>query len=342
MESLPRRCSNTAAGTQFIRNSISEVGHWFWPICPGVQSAFQFIPKVFGGVEVRALCRPVKFFHTELNKPFLYGTRFVHRGIVLLKQDRIFPKLLSQSCSRVQSSRMALCAVALRFIFTGTTGPGKTAPDHYSSSTKLDSWHYAMGKVAFSWHLPNPDSSVGLPDGEVWFITPENAFSLLQSPSFTPLQLTLGIAHGYLRLVCVCSQRAVLEQFLCWRCFQMPFGTRVCCNQGQTIFTRFSTRRSRSVSLCGQQIRGWAVVASRYFHFTITALTVDRGSTSRADIWRTDLLERWNPMTVSCWKSLSSSVRPFYCQCLSMEIACLCARFYTAVSHGCGLTSRIH
>ena len=37
------------------------------------------------------------------------------------------------------------------------------------------------------------------------FITPENVFPLLQSPivvSFTPLQQTLGIAHGDLRLVC--------------------------------------------------------------------------------------------------------------------------------------------
>jgi hypothetical protein len=38
--------------------------------------------------------------------------------------------------------------------------------DHYSSSTKLYSWHYALGPVAFSWHLPNPDLSVRLPDGD--------------------------------------------------------------------------------------------------------------------------------------------------------------------------------
>ena len=34
-------------------------------IRPGPQSLFQFIPKMFYGVEVRALCRPVKFFHTD-------------------------------------------------------------------------------------------------------------------------------------------------------------------------------------------------------------------------------------------------------------------------------------
>ena len=55
---------------------------------------FQFIPKVFDGGEVKALYRPVKFFNTDLDKPFLYVPRFGHRGIVMLKQERAFPKLL--------------------------------------------------------------------------------------------------------------------------------------------------------------------------------------------------------------------------------------------------------
>jgi hypothetical protein len=38
--------------------------------------------------------QPVKFFHTNLDKPFLYGPHFVQRGIVMLKQERAFPKLL--------------------------------------------------------------------------------------------------------------------------------------------------------------------------------------------------------------------------------------------------------
>ena len=83
--------------------------------------------------------------------------------------------------------------------------------------------------------------------------------------------------------------------------------------------TRFGTQWSCSVSLCGLQLHGWAVVAPRHFHFTITALIVDRGSSSRAEIFRTDLLERWHPMTVPHWKSLSSSVRLFYCQCPCMD-----------------------
>ena len=81
----------------FSHKSISEVRHLFWAIRPGSQSEFQLISKVFDEVEVRALYRPVKVFHTDLDKPFLYATRFVHGGIVMLKQERAFPKLLPQS-----------------------------------------------------------------------------------------------------------------------------------------------------------------------------------------------------------------------------------------------------
>ena len=104
----------------------------------------------------------------------------------------------------------------------------------------------------------------------------------------------------------------------------------------------FSTLQFCSVSVCGLPLQGWAIAAPRHFHFTITALTVDRGSSNRAEILRTNLLERWHPMTVALWKSLSSTVRPFYCQCLSIEIAWLCARFYTPVSNSCGWNSRVH
>jgi hypothetical protein len=114
-------------------------------------------------------------------------------------------------------------------------------------------------------------------------------------------------------LVCVATES---RQFLCAMCV--------------------STGWSRSVSLCGLPLSGWAVVAPKRFHFTITALTISRGSSSSAGIWRTELLERCHPMIVPCWKPLSSSVRPFYCQYLSMAIAWLCAQFYTTVSNGCG------
>ena len=48
------------------------------------------------GAEIRAVCRPVKFFPTDLDKPFLYGPCFVHGGIVMLKQVGAFRKLLPQ------------------------------------------------------------------------------------------------------------------------------------------------------------------------------------------------------------------------------------------------------
>uniref|UniRef100_A0A8C7RBF1 Rac GTPase activating protein 1 n=1 Tax=Oncorhynchus mykiss TaxID=8022 RepID=A0A8C7RBF1_ONCMY len=54
---------------------------------------------------------------------------------------------LSTLLPRSWKHRMS-CAVVLRFPFTGTKGPspnhGKTAPDHYSSFTKLYIWHYAF------------------------------------------------------------------------------------------------------------------------------------------------------------------------------------------------------
>ena len=81
------------SATRALVRSRTDVGR----LRLGSQSPFQFIPKVFDGLEVRALCRPVKFFHTDLNKLFLCGPRFVHGGTVMLNQEKAFPKLLTQS-----------------------------------------------------------------------------------------------------------------------------------------------------------------------------------------------------------------------------------------------------
>jgi hypothetical protein len=48
----------------------------------------------FDGVAVRPLRRPVKFFHTDLDKPFLYGPCLVRGGIVM-KQEKAFPKTVA-------------------------------------------------------------------------------------------------------------------------------------------------------------------------------------------------------------------------------------------------------
>lgn len=42
--------------------------------------------KVFGGVEIRALWRPLKLLHISLSKPCLHGLRFVYMCTVTLEQ----------------------------------------------------------------------------------------------------------------------------------------------------------------------------------------------------------------------------------------------------------------
>ncbi|MCJ8748244.1 hypothetical protein PDJAM_G00162700, partial [Pangasius djambal] len=86
---LSTRCWRVAVGicvhsaTRALVRSGADVG---MSRMSGVQSVFQFIPKVFSGVEVRALCRTLEFFHSNLHTPCLHGARFVHRGIVMLEQ----------------------------------------------------------------------------------------------------------------------------------------------------------------------------------------------------------------------------------------------------------------
>ncbi len=56
-----------------------------WRVC-----AFQFIPKVLGGAEVRTQCRQIKFFHTKLGKQFLYEAGFVSCGTVsIIKKNTV-------------------------------------------------------------------------------------------------------------------------------------------------------------------------------------------------------------------------------------------------------------
>jgi hypothetical protein len=120
-----------------------------------------------------------------------------------------------------------------------------------------------------SWHLPN---------GEVWFITRENAFPLLQIPmaaSFTPLQPMLGIARGDLRLVCGCS---VMETHF----MKLP-GNSSCADVREWMLQPRTDNvyALRASALCVPFCElVWS--APRRFHFTITALIVDRGNSSRA------------------------------------------------------------
>ena len=58
--------SEKAAGICF---ACTEVRLWCQEIHSGPEFLFQFIPKVLDDVEVRALCKPVKFLHPE--KPLI-------------------------------------------------------------------------------------------------------------------------------------------------------------------------------------------------------------------------------------------------------------------------------
>ena len=199
-----------------------------------------------------------------------------------------------------ETSRMSMYAVALRFPFPGTEGSN---PNHYSSSTKMLQLALCIGT----------DLSVGLPDGEGWFITPENTFPLLQSPmaaSFAPLQPT---------------REWVLQP-----------------RTDDFYVLRASTFGGSVLWACGLPLCGWAIVAPRHFHFTITAYTVD---------WAVPAGHTFYELT--CWKGGIqwrlmahnngwNGIKHMETKCLSMEIVWLCARFYTPVSNGCGWNSRIY
>ena len=77
------------------------------------------------------------------------------------------------------------------------------------------------------------------------------------------------------------------------------------------IFMRFSPLWSRSVSLCVLPLRSWAVVAPRHFHFTITALTVDRGRSSRAELFTNWLIRKmasYNGATLKVTELFSKAI----------------------------------
>jgi hypothetical protein len=103
--------------------------------------------------------------------------------------------------------------------------------------------------------------------------------------------------HGDLRLVCSClaMENHFMKVLTNSSCADVASRgslelSRECCNRGDDFLhaTSFSTRRSHSMSLCGLPLHGLAVVTPRCFYLTITALIVDQGSSSSAEIWWTD------------------------------------------------------
>jgi hypothetical protein len=106
-----------------------------------------------------------------------------------------------------------------------------------------------------------------------------------------------------------------------------------CCNRGHTIFLLAS-----AVQFCDLVTYHLGFDAPRHFHFKIKALTVDQGSSSRAEIWDR-LVGKIASYHGTTLKVRALQYRPFYCQCWPMEIAWQCAQFYTLVCNGCGWNS---
>ncbi len=94
INAAPTACAQSSS----VRSSVMLV------IRSGSQSVCQFILKVLDGAEVRALCRPVKSFHTKLGKP--------------LKQERDKHKLLTQRWKNTFFLKISLCAAELRYKWT--------------------------------------------------------------------------------------------------------------------------------------------------------------------------------------------------------------------------------
>lgn len=83
-----------------------------------VQSWFQFILKVLVRIEVRALCRRIKFFHTKLIQPWMLLCALEHAGA---------ENGLSQTV-KAGSIELSNMFEALKISFTGTKGLS-TAPE---------------------------------------------------------------------------------------------------------------------------------------------------------------------------------------------------------------------
>ena len=112
----------------------------------------------------------------------------------------------------MELSSISWYAEAFRVSFTGTKGPSpapEKQPHHSPSSIRLYTWHNAVRQVPFSWQQQNPDSSIRLPDGEVWLITPENT---------SQLHPMLCIALADVWLGCSCSAIEIHSMKLSTHC----------------------------------------------------------------------------------------------------------------------------
>lgn len=139
--------------------SVCEVKHWCWTRRPG-------LPKVFSGVEVRAVCRAMKFLHDTLLTMSLWSSKGLFSKVV-------YPVSLRRPLE------LGLSTYILNLKYESIHW--QTALDHYSSSTKLYSRCHVFLQV-----LCIPAGSVFMasikprrPDAEALFITPLVMWGLL-------------------------------------------------------------------------------------------------------------------------------------------------------------------
>jgi hypothetical protein len=182
--------------------------------------------------------------------------------------------------------------------------------------------------------------SVGLPDGEAWVQWWRALYQTSRCLALRMVILGLCAAARLWKPISGSSRGTALVLMLLpeevWNSV-VSIATK---DRWFLRATCFSTWRSSSVSFCGLPLHGLAAAAPRRFHFTITAPTVARATQAGQKF---DELNCWKGgILVWCHVESHSSVRPFYCQWLSLEIAWLCVEFYTPVSNGCGWNSQFH
>ena len=172
---LSTRCRIIAVGTCFhSATSISEVGQL--------------------GLVSSQLSNSSQRCSMGLKQTLSVWTSLCARGLCHCESRKGLPQ--TDAIKGIELSKMSLYAVALRFPFTGTKG---LSPNMKRNSSRPGFLLHQTLQLALCIQADNVLLASAKPrfvhrTAEAWFVTPENAFPLLQSKmavSFTPLQPTL-------------------------------------------------------------------------------------------------------------------------------------------------------
>lgn len=149
----------------------------------------------------------VKFFHATFIKPFPYSPCFVHWWTVMLeeKKDLLHNCFWSWKHSVVPNDLIDCPWLDVRRLVQILKNRPIPLSLLHQTSQLAECRH-----MTFSWHLPNPDSPIWLPNRKVWFVIQQNIFPLLLSPAseciiLLPVHLTLGIGLSDVRRAWSCS-----------------------------------------------------------------------------------------------------------------------------------------